>query len=99
MKLRNKAIRDLRDEIQELERQFNVLVKGAQLHCSHKHLGECDYKPLEILGSLPPVRICLSCGLTEEGWGCGYQVLTSETVTRLSRDELYSLRCGKIIHQ
>lgn len=99
MKLRNKSIRDLRDEINELQAKFNTLVTGAQSHCSHRALGECDYKPLEYFYPLPPIRICLSCGLTEERQGYGYKVLISKNIKCLDREEIYALRCGKIIQQ
>jgi hypothetical protein len=44
------------------------------------------------------MRICLNCGLTDEGWGCGFQRLTNDPkfVGRISHDELLKLRTVSI---
>lgn len=43
-------------------------------------------------------RVCLDCGLTDEGWGCGYQVLTParEHIGRISRDKLLNIRTASL---
>lgn len=44
----------------------------------------------------PPKRICLDCGLTEEGWGCGHIVLKNQSpfVGNIDRNVLNSLHVG-----
>lgn len=76
---------------------FNEAVIENQLACNHKNLAECDYyKIAEWLDAHPPIRICLDCCLTEEGWGCGYIVLTGKAGS-IDRDDLFKKRLGKMI--
>ena len=81
------------------EMELTATVRRVQKQCQHTQQAECDYLPSEFGDSHPPARICLNCGLVEEGWGCGYTVLKNnpETVGHISRDRLYTLRCGAII--
>lgn len=60
--------------------------------CTHETVGEAPYKHSEHLANLPPLRVCLVCGLVEEGWSCGYLVLKNELVYSLTRDQAYDLR-------
>ena len=73
-------------------KQYKKELKQLQSLCNHPKVCECDYLPMEFFSSLPPRRICEVCGLEEEGWGCGYKVLTTEYVKQVSRDKFYSLR-------
>jgi len=68
----------------------------AQKRCRHRHLVECDYESHTFLASLPPQRACTLCGLSEEGWGCGYQVLKGNT-SGVTRSALYRIRLGLLI--
>lgn len=70
------------------------VVRSVQRACKHADLAECSYQP----GVSPPWRICRCCGMTEEGWGCGFLVLRGEAVP-INRDEVYRLRRGLHIRE
>jgi hypothetical protein len=59
--------------------------------CKHSKIAECNYEHREYSSSSPPSRLCLQCGLCEEGWGCGYLVLNTAMPLMLGRDELFKL--------
>lgn len=71
-------------------------VATQQKKCKHVKIAECDYVPSNGYGAFVPIRICLSCGMTEEGWGCGYIVLKG-TAVPIDRNELYTKRQGLMI--
>lgn len=52
--------------------EFNRVCRETVLTCAHDDIAECD-------SMVPPWRICMNCGLTEEGWGCGYEVLSADS--------------------
>jgi hypothetical protein len=61
------------------------------LGCAHSHIAEC--------GAMSPEwRICLDCGLTEEGWGCGYEVLIAsrERVGTIGYNKTIRLRTASL---
>jgi hypothetical protein len=95
----NKRIAAKQKRLAVAEMAFIATVRDVQKKCKHKFLAECDYRPSDYGSASPPIRICLDCGLTEEGWGCGFIVLKrdEEFVGKISRDKLYSLRKGVII--
>lgn len=43
--------------------------------CPHDNVLEGDYREGYLGTSQPPFRVCTTCGLAEEGWGCGYTLL------------------------
>lgn len=67
MELRNQAIVEALAAKKAADAILRETVRQAQLACTHSDLAE--------LGGSPPVRLCLHCGMTEEGWGLGYLVL------------------------
>lgn len=87
-------LKRLRDQCNQF---FKQAVIEYQLACSHKNLAECKYySTADWMGAHPPIRICLDCGLTEEGWGCGYVILTGRAVA-IKRATLLGERQGKMI--
>jgi hypothetical protein len=103
MQLNNRSINEVIDRIRQAEIELNIAIIYAQEHCTHGDIAECDYSSSYYRDTFPPIRICLGCGLTEEGWGCGYRTLVERdnqlSPRRISRDLLYKLRIGKIIKQ
>lgn len=103
MKLLNKDINKYKDKLELAKQNLDLVVDAVQSECTHENIAECDYKPLEFFDSLAPMRVCLECGLSEEGWGCGFKVLKEKieglSPRKISRDDLYSIRCGKYISQ
>lgn len=69
---RLKADRDMAQE------DFITELANVQAKCKHPQIGEVDYQPSDYGSASPPKRICMKCGLAEEGWGPGYKVLDAE---------------------
>jgi hypothetical protein len=80
------------EEKAEAAARLDAAVRRAQKTCRHLDLIEADYLPM-YEGALPPIRACCSCGMTEDGWGCGYIVLKGR-VHQVSRDLVYQTRQG-----
>lgn len=103
MKLTNESINDKILKVTEAQKDLERTIESVQAACEHNNVAECDYKPSEFFNALPPMRVCLDCGLSEEGWGCGFRVLREKIVglqpQRVSREDLYSIRCGQYISQ
>lgn len=76
--------------VEQAEARLKQVVFDAQSNCTHPDVGEADYGG----SGLPPFRVCLHCGMTEDGWGPGYQVLKFEHPRKFGRKELYDMRHG-----
>lgn len=83
----------LEKKIEALKVRHTQAVQELQCACSHKHVAECPYVSNEYLSSLPPMKICMDCFMTEDGWGPSYQVLR-DIPTSITREELYRMRRG-----
>ena len=101
-----RSLQRLDKDIQTLAQKRKRVLYTLQANCKHEDLVEADYKSYQFSDSaLPPIRACLACGMAEEGWGSGYQVLRHKRevnfieigVPRVSRDSLGSLRRGLYI--
>lgn len=103
MKLTNEKINNQLLKLKEAQNNLQEVINEVQSECSHDNIAECDYKPSEFFNAQPPMRVCLDCGMSEEGWGCGFKVLREKvaglTPRKISREDLYSIRCGKYITQ
>jgi hypothetical protein len=90
-------------DLQEAERVFRKKVAAAQKRCSHQALVECDYEETPVLGGcLRPWRCCQRCGISEEGWGCGYLLLKEPEecqIQSVSRQRLFAMCEGLRIHE
>jgi hypothetical protein len=80
-------------ELKAATKKLKQTVATCQKRCKHAHIAECEYIPSKGYGAFAPIRICLSCGMTEDGWGCGYLVLRGNA-EKIERDKLYELRQG-----
>ena len=83
----NLLIMDVLERLRTLERERNWTFLTVCGSCKHEAIAECAAME-------PEWRICLECGLTEEGWGCGFEVLVaeSERIGTIDRDKLLRLR-------
>jgi hypothetical protein len=74
-----------------------------QAECKHERVIEAPYAPSlsGFFNAMPPFRVCTVCGVTGDGWGCGYDMLATKrertrgTVTRVkdvTREAAYRLR-------
>lgn len=93
-------IHKLEEELNSLKKRINKEIDSLQDKCSHKNIAEAGYIPSSYWRkATPPIRICLDCGLTEDGWGCGYKILRTENPSKIDRNILYSKRKGKYYFQ
>ncbi|VTU32091.1 hypothetical protein H4CHR_02940 [Variovorax sp. PBS-H4] len=94
----NRAIECLNNRIDKLRAERASALRNLQQVCEHTSLAECDYQKSVMTdgGALPPLRVCLECGMSEEGWGPGYVVLRGAAAS-ISRNELYDKRAGFLI--
>lgn len=103
MKLFNEKINKYADRVKLAQHDLDTIISSVQAECKHDHVAECDYQPSEFFNALPPMRVCLECGISEEGWGCGFKVLKEKiqglSPRQISRKDLYYIRCGKYISQ
>lgn len=81
---------DLR--LRKEKKLYAETVASIQRECYHESVAECQYYAGD-----PPQRVCLECGLSEEGWGTGYKLLSLPPTAFLPREELYKLRAGVFI--
>lgn len=81
------------DALAAAKAELDRAVASQQASCRHVDLIECDYMPMYGGSALPPMRLCRTCGMTEDGWGCGHIVLKGAAV-RASRDAVYAGRLG-----
>jgi len=72
--------KQLRDTLHRIERDIEQLVmerhriiEAAIAECNHPIEHVCELSYLESSGK--PWLICQLCGLTEQGWYCGYNLL------------------------
>ncbi|KKQ99990.1 MAG: hypothetical protein UT24_C0019G0030 [Candidatus Woesebacteria bacterium GW2011_GWB1_39_12] len=85
-------IDEIDDQIDNLIKIKKKLIQEKIVSCDHPlcQIRECDFEKLNYLGSLPPRRVCLKCGLGEEGYGAGYHFLSPGILdpVNLSRKEV-----------
>lgn len=92
LRVANSALRVAEDDLKRAQDALNNTRYAVTAICTHETVGEAPYKHSGHLASLPPLRVCMKCGLVEEGWHCGYLVLTNDLVYNLTRDQAYDLR-------
>lgn len=93
----NSKLTRLLSKRDKVQKELDETIKLVQSECKHQHLAECGHHSFGYDGgALPPLRICLDCGMTEEGWGPGYVVLKGES-KNVSREEVYQQRLGLAI--
>jgi hypothetical protein len=81
----------LAEKITQLQERKKLLLRRAQGRCSHPitSIREAPYRK-GILYTARPFRVCIECGLKEEGWGTGYHDLAPSIysgIASLSREE------------
>lgn len=92
---------ELQSEIDSLRLRQIAVIKSATKKCKHpiEDVRELPYKPRIYFGCNRPWLLCTKCGLTEEGWGCGYKALKHadhKDVAKITREEWESLRTKSV---
>ena len=92
-------IEKARQAVEEAEANLKNIVRMMQKRCRHKNLVEADYEPDRYGGfSFPPLRMCCTCGMTEDGWGTGHVILKGH-VRKTTREAIYRDRVGLAIRE
>lgn len=82
-------ILEIKKEQAVLEEEKERLLIELQEKCKHETIIETP----NVGSAFAPMRMCVICGLEEEGWGCGYEKLNKELVIIVeNRDEFYKFR-------
>ncbi len=78
---------------QRTEAEMAEAIAELRRVCTHEHVVEAPYEPSRsgMFDSLKPLRLCTDCGIEEEGWGVGFNVLDG-SAQEVARNKLYSLR-------
>ena len=86
----NKSIKQAIAASDRADEKLKAAVLRECCACEHQHLAEMD--------DSPPWRVCLDCGLTEEGWGCGYELLRAplERIGSIGRDQTLRIRTASL---
>jgi len=79
VKRKRKRYDDAVKKLAKVKQKVNEARVAMQLSCRHEEVAEIPYRS-DPYGHnhTPPRRVCVTCGFAEEGWSCGYQILTSE---------------------
>lgn len=96
---RSPETKKLEEELVSVREALVKSIQDNQLACKHTHIAEAPWQHNEWSSSYPEQRICLSCGLAEEGWGIGFQTLFTKHPVKISRDELFQLRRGLFLDE
>lgn len=103
MRVRNNAITGALDAVDSAKVWADAVVKEVQEACTHTDIAECPFDgETEFRYALPPWRVCVDCGLAEEGWGCGFRTLIDTSgygVRQISRTDLFKIAVGRRIRQ
>ena len=74
-------------ELNEARQHHEDTVERVRGVCDHIEVFETPFKSAGILfSSQPPRRMCVSCGLEEDGWGCGYGKLAESKIVKTITD-------------
>jgi hypothetical protein len=71
-------LRDLNNRLTAIQSERLELIRKTVAECDHplECVYERPYRPYMYLSADPPWLICIRCGYTEEGWGCGFTKLS-----------------------
>lgn len=87
-------IQNAEDLMGAYRKHWNSTIARVQEDCKHEELAEADYvASTDYSYARPPTRVCLNCGMAEDGWGCGNLALRGHT-RPITRDEFYKLWRG-----
>lgn len=76
-------------DITDAKERYVAVLEEVRALCKHETLLEAGWQEQMFFSSLPPLRICETCGVEEEGWN--FKVLTGRAY-RVARHEVYRAR-------
>lgn len=76
-----KRLKAINTKIKSLKQEKEKLRKQLSASCTHPalYVRERPYQAFSYGPCMPPKRICILCGVTENGWGCGHKILLKHT--------------------
>lgn len=92
LRVTNSILRAAEDDVKRAQDDLARSRYAVTTICSHQTVGEAPHQRNDHVRNFPPLRVCMSCGLVEEGWSCGYLVLENELAYPLTRDQVYDIR-------
>lgn len=92
---------DIQRAVDDLKDKQRSLIDRTIAECSHPivHIRKKPYNDKGWIGCDRPWLICAACGLTEEGWGCGYKELKHadyKDVPQISREMWLEMRTRSV---
>lgn len=84
-------------ELGDLKVKHAAALASFQDACPHERVLETPMRDGWGMTNAP-MRVCVTCGWAENGWGCGYGMLGGQEWPRVSRERFNELRRGPI-HQ
>lgn len=97
MELLNEDFKHAQSLVSMAKQNLVKLVQEHQAICPHEDVAECDYRPEGLLSyAQPPIRMCIYCGISEEGWRL-HKILREPKagLRKWSRDDLIQARIGE----
>lgn len=91
---RSEETKELEEQLDKVRAALITSIYAHQLKCEHKHIAEAPWEQSQWSSSTPEERICLHCGLSEIGWGIGFQTLKHKYPVSITRDDLRQLWRG-----
>lgn len=86
-----RQVLERRKNLMEAESAFKTALSELRAACTHTSIVEYEYAPgSTFISAYPPFRVCETCGMKEDGWGCGYKLLANREdrkLTEKSRSE------------
>lgn len=97
MKLNNEAITLALRDVQTARNVAQRVIQNQQSKCKHSVVAEGEYQPEGIISyAQPPIRVCVNCGISEDGWQLHKILKTPEYgVLKWTRDQVYDVRIGE----
>ncbi len=84
-----KRVLEIDQELKNLEKEKEDLLKNLQASCDHKLIIEFDNH----MANLGDIRICALCGAREKHEGCGFGLLTKKPlIKKPDKSELQQFR-------
>ena len=78
--------------MEDAKKQWYFTIHRVQRTCPHTNLGETEGVDYSYQDSIPPVRVCLECGMSEIKYD-GYQALKGKAL-RIENEVLWESQLG-----
>lgn len=101
-KLLSDKLPEIYAEVERLRTQMRQIIDAAIESCPHElaYVWEIPFREGPLFTHLPK-RVCINCGLSEEGWGCGYRLLGKNVYSGIAAatEEMWRQVVSKFVPQ